>query len=386
MYCSTTTSFSRQHTHHHYSTSQLFSTSPSTSPMTPPPFPAQMHLLSSNGQPSFVSTTSIPTPPPPTPPPPPPITRQRYSSLCQNPKQRVPYNHSANHATVLPTTITEPTSLTIANYSPEWRQDIKEEYDALMKNETWSLVPRASNTDVVDGSGYTGIDFHETFSPVVKSTTIRVVLSLAVTNNWPLCQLDVHNAFLYRNIKERVYMKQPLALLIRNDQIMGTIDNVISQLGSAFALKDLRPLNYSLGIEIVPRVSGILLSQKKYILELLQSFGLSNCNLVSSLMVTSISLSLDDSTAFSNLVICRQVVGSLQYVTLSRPDIAFAVNKVCQYMHASTKNHWSKVKWILRYPHGMLICHSSGSTLQAFTDMIWKGNPDTSLEAVSDAD
>nr|GEU53478.1 hypothetical protein [Tanacetum cinerariifolium] len=191
---------------------------------------------------------------------------------------------------------------------------MKEEYDALMKNGTWSLVPRASNTDVVDGSRYTGIDFHETFSLVV-SATIRVVLSLAVTNNWPLHQLDVHNAFLYGNIKERVYMKQPLALLIRNDQ------NI-----------------------------------------------------------------LDNSTAFSNLVIYRQVVGSLQYVTLSRPDIAFAVNEVCQYMHAPTKNHWSTVKWILRYPRGMLICHSSGTTLQASTDVIWKGNHNTSLEAVSDAD
>ncbi|GKE46080.1 retrovirus-related pol polyprotein from transposon TNT 1-94 [Tanacetum coccineum] len=117
-------------------------------------------------------------------------------------------------------------------------------------------------------------------------------------------------------------------------------------------------------------MSGILLSQKKYILELLQSAGLSNCNPVSSPMVTSSSLSLDDSTAFSNPVKYRQVVGSLQYVTLSRPDIAFAVNKVCQYMHALTENHWSAVKRILRYLH----------------DMVEHGNPDTSLEAFLDAD
>ncbi|GJW08305.1 putative RNA-directed DNA polymerase [Tanacetum coccineum] len=439
---------------------------------------------SSNGQPSPVSTTSIPTPPPPTPPPPPPpITRQRPANLRQNPKQRVPYNPSANHATVLPTTITEPTSFTVANNSPEWRQAMKEEYDALMKNGTWSLVPRASTTNVVDGKWVyrlkrdkngaiirykarfvakgcrqqPGIDFHETFSPVVKSTTIRAVLSLAVTNDWPLRQLDIQNAFLHGNLKEQVYMKQPpgfidpqrpnhvcllhkslyglkqaprawferlskalfdlgfkgsktdpslfiysrgdtlLYILVYVDDIIvtgnnkGTIDNIICQLGSAFALKDLGPLNYFLGIEIVPHVSGILLSQKKYILELLQSAGLSNCNPVSSPMVTSSSLSLDDSTAFSNPVKYRQVVGSLQYVTLSRPDIAFAVNKVCQYMHAPTENHWSAVKRILRYlhgtvEHGMLIRRSSGSTLQAFTDVLWKGNPDTSLEAFSDAD
>ncbi|GJX37049.1 retrovirus-related pol polyprotein from transposon TNT 1-94, partial [Tanacetum coccineum] len=165
---------------------------------------------SSYGQPSLVSTTSIPTPPPPTPPPPPPpITRQRPTNLRQNPKQRVPYNPSANHATVLPTTITEPTSFTVANNSPEWRQAMKEEYDALMKNGRWSLVPRASTTNVVDGKWVyrlkrekngviirykarfiakgcrqqPGTDFHETFSPVVKLTTIQAVLSLAVTND-----------------------------------------------------------------------------------------------------------------------------------------------------------------------------------------------------------
>ncbi|GKA55384.1 uncharacterized mitochondrial protein-like protein isoform X2 [Tanacetum coccineum] len=188
------------------------------------------------GQPFPVLTTSIPTPPPPTPPPlTPPITRQRPANLHQNPKQRVPYNPSVNHATVLPITITEPTSFTVANNSPEWRQAMKEEYDALIKNGTWSLVPRASTTNAVDGKWVyrlkrdkngaivrykarfvakgcrqqPGIDFHETFSSVVKSTTIQAVLSLAVTNDWPLCQLDIQNAFLHGNLKEHVYMKQP---------------------------------------------------------------------------------------------------------------------------------------------------------------------------------
>nr|GFC39461.1 uncharacterized mitochondrial protein AtMg00810-like isoform X2 [Tanacetum cinerariifolium] len=163
-----------------------------SSPVVPT---SQTSPESSNGQPSPVSSTSIPTPPPP---PPPPITRQRPSNVRQHPKQRVPYNPSANHATVLPTTITEPTSFTVANNSPELKRDTNGDiacYKARFVAKRFRQQP--------------GIDFHETFSPVVKSTTIRAVLSLAVTNNWPLRQLDVHNAFLHGNLKEQVYMKQP---------------------------------------------------------------------------------------------------------------------------------------------------------------------------------
>nr|GEV39508.1 aluminum-activated malate transporter 13-like [Tanacetum cinerariifolium] len=246
---------------------------------------------SSNAQPSPVSTTSIPTPPPP------PITWQRPANLRQNPKQRVPYNPSANHAIVLPTFITEPTSFTVANNSPKWRQAMKEEYVALIKNKT---LPRASNTNVVDG---------------------KWVYRLRQDKNGTITRYKAR--FVAKGFRQ-----QP-----GNNK--GTIDNIICQLGSAFALKDLGPLNYFLGIEIVPHVSDILLSQKKYILELLQSAGLVNCNPVSSPMVTSSSLSLDDNIAFSNLVKYLQVVGSLQYVTLSRPDTAFAVNKlnmVCSYV------------------------------------------------------
>ncbi|GKA36944.1 retrovirus-related pol polyprotein from transposon TNT 1-94, partial [Tanacetum coccineum] len=248
----------------------------------------------------------------------------------------------------------------------------KEEYDALIKNGMWSLVPRASNANVVDckwvyrlkrdkngaiirykarfiAKGFwqqPGIDFHETFSPIVKSTTIRAVLSLAVTNNWPLRQLDLLNGIS----SWELLWNRPSAC---NNK--GTIDNIICQLGSAFALKDLGPLNYFLGIEIVPHVSGILLSQKKYILELLQSAGLSNCNPVSSPMVTSSSLSLDDSTAFSNPVKYRQVVGDIQNAFLH----GNLKEQILHYLHGTVE-------------HGMLIRRSFGSTLQAFTDVLWK--------------
>lgn len=54
-----------------------------------------------------------------------------------------------------------------------------------------------------------GVDYHETFNLVIKSTTIRVVLSLAVTNKWSIRQLDVQNAFLHGDLKETFYIRQP---------------------------------------------------------------------------------------------------------------------------------------------------------------------------------
>ena len=112
---------------------------------------------------------------------------------------------------------------------------MNDELRALHLNHTWDLVPRPAHKNIVgskwvfrikylaDGTvdqfkdrlvakGFTqqlGIDFNDTFSPVVKAATVRVFLSLAVSNKWPLRQLDVKNAFLNGHLEEEVYMEQP---------------------------------------------------------------------------------------------------------------------------------------------------------------------------------
>ncbi|GKE37634.1 ribonuclease H-like domain-containing protein, partial [Tanacetum coccineum] len=119
---------------------------------------------------------------------------------------------------------------------PNWQNDVYDEYNALIKNKTWTLVPRPPDTNIVrcmwlfrhkylaDGSlsrynaclvanGSTqleGIDVDETFSPDVKPGTIRTVIILATSRHWTIHQLDVKNAFLHGDLSETVYMHQPL--------------------------------------------------------------------------------------------------------------------------------------------------------------------------------
>ncbi|XP_035842850.1 uncharacterized mitochondrial protein AtMg00810-like [Helianthus annuus] len=164
------------------------------------------------------------------------------------------------------------------------------------------------------------------------------------------------------------------------------IDSVIHHLSRVFPVQDMGRLSYFLGIEVASKGTDIVLSQQKYISELLQKAGLSDAKPVSSPIATTANLALGDSPPFDNPAKYRQLVGGLQYATLSRPDIAYAVNKVCQFMHSPTENHWSAVKRILRYlkgsiSHGLLIQQHSESALHAYAD-----STHPNLSAFSDAD
>jgi hypothetical protein len=129
----------------------------------------------------------------------------------------------------------EPTSDTTASKHPQWCTTMTEEFQALQKQRTWSLVAPPPFKNIVgckwvyklkynsDGifarykarfvaKGFHqqyGMDFDETFSLVVKAPTVRLILSLAVSLNWSLRQLDVKNVFLHGTLKEEVYMTQP---------------------------------------------------------------------------------------------------------------------------------------------------------------------------------
>lgn len=115
-------------------------------------------------------------------------------------------------------------------------------------------------------------------------------------------------------------------------------------------------LHFFLSIEVKKKNDGILLNQAKYALDLLKKVGMIDCKAAPTPMSLSEKimaysgepLGSDDSYRY------RSIVGGLQYLTLTRPDLAFAVNKVCQYLHAPTSEHWLAVKRILRYIKGIV--------------------------------
>jgi histone deacetylase 1/2 len=366
----------------------------------------------------------------------------------------------------------EPESVEEALSRPKWKEAMNAEFKALTANQTWTLVPLKGQENIIeskwvfktkykaDGSierrkarlvakGFqqtAGLDYDETFSPVIKSSTVRIVLTIAVHLNWEVRQLDINNAFLNGNLKETVFMHQPEGyidsakpyhickltkaiyglkqaprawydslrhtllgwgfqntksdsslfvlkgtghitfVLIYVDDIIVTgsnnnfLETFITQLNTAFSLKDLGHLHYFLGIEVHRDAGGMYLKQTKYIRDLLKKFNMEKSSTCPTPMVTGKQF-VAEGEPMANPTLYRQAIGALQYLTNTRPDIAFSVNKLSQYMSLPTTDHWQGIKRILRYLHGTtnLCLHIKPSTdldITGFSDADWATSVD----------
>ena len=215
--------------------------------------------------------------------------------------------------------------------------------------------------------GYTqceGLDYHETFSPIAKMTTVKCFLALAAAKNWFLYQLDVNNAFFHGDLDEEVYMSMPpsfgtkgetkvcrltkslyglkqasrqwfskfsAALLVYVDDVAiasndpQAVSSFITLLNDRFKLKDLGPLKYFLGLEIAKSADGISVCQRKYALEILKDSCLLAFKPAKFPMEQNLKLSKDEGVLFSNATSYKRLVGRLIYLTITRPDLAFSV-------------------------------------------------------------
>jgi hypothetical protein len=403
------------------------------------------------------------------------ITRSQHNirkpTLLPNGTPKYPLPQAFTVSTSSPNI--EPTCYSSASKHAVWRDAMAEEFNALLKNGTWILVPSTPSMNIVsskwvyrikrkaDGSvdrykarlvakGFhqqEGVDFWETYSSVIKPITIRTVLSLAVSSGWVIKQIDVSNAFLHGLLSEIVYMAQPpgfvhpqfpnsvcllkkalyglkqaprawfsrlstrllelgfiaskadtslfvyisagirLFALVYVDDIIFTrssaaaVDDLICSLSLDFPIKDLGSLNFFLGTEVQRSSSGLHLCQQRYITDLLTRTNMQLAKPVSSPMSAASTLSQFDGISLSDPTLYRSTVGALHYLSITRPDIAFAVNKVSQFSHAPRETYWAAVKRILRYlkhtiSYGLLIQPSPSSQLVAFSDADWAGCPD----------
>nr|GEZ05101.1 ribonuclease H-like domain-containing protein [Tanacetum cinerariifolium] len=220
-----------------------------------------------------------------------------------------------------------------------------------------------------------GIDVDETFSPVIKPATIHTVLSLAISRHWPVHQLDVKNAFLNGYLSETVYMQQPPA------SSTAFLQRIITSLHAEFSMTDLGPINYFLGVSVTRDTFGMFLSQQKYASEVLERAGMLTCNPCRTPVDTDSKFSADGDPVFDP-TLYRSLAGGLQYLTFTRPDISYAVQQVCLFMHDPREPHFSALKRILRYVRGTLsyglqLYSSTTSTLVAYSDADWAGCPTT---------
>jgi len=336
-----------------------------------------------------------------------------------------------------------PRSAKKALSEPRWKAAMTDEFNALVRNKTWILVPRNSDDRVIntkwvfkvkhaeDGSvqrlkarwvangmrQIEGCDYDQTFSPVVKANSIRIVFTIAISRNWVMKQIDVSNAFLHGNIDERILVTQPVGFedatfpnhvcLLKKalyglkqsprmwyrrlrefliqikffesysdpslfickdgkdvmflfsyvDDIVLTgssatmVDSVIQKMAGEFAIRELGNVNFFLGIHVCRTPGGLHLSQQKYLRNLLESCGMIHSKPASTPMLQGGTFP-DEEGQSPDQRDYRRIIGSLQYLTLTRPDIQYSVNKLSQFLTSPSSGHWVAMKRLLRYLAG----------------------------------
>ncbi|KAJ1530149.1 hypothetical protein ONE63_005080 [Megalurothrips usitatus] len=250
--------------------------------------------------------------------------------------------------------------------SPQWERAMSEELAALRENETWDIVARPVGSNVVqckwvfkikcgsDGSaqrykarlvarGFSqrqGIDYNETFAPVARHTTLRLLFATAADN--------------------------PREILTLKEKLQ-----------ESFKIRDLGPIQDCLGVKVCQSDAGtILLNQEGYIDKLLLRYGLSDCKPACT--------PLQENQHLMPTEVCpnypyQELIGGLMYLSiLTRPDITYAVSYLSQFHHGYSEAHWTAAKRVLRYLKGTknfsLIFRKGQPEPVGFADADWGGD------------
>nr|XP_020174958.1 uncharacterized mitochondrial protein AtMg00810-like [Aegilops tauschii subsp. strangulata] len=153
----------------------------------------------------------------------------------------------------------------------------------------------------------------------------------------------------------------------------GLLDKIMASLRAEFAMTDMGSLHYFLGITVTCDSSGMHLSQAKYAAEILDRAGMTACKSATTPVDTSPKLAATAGPSVADPTEYRSLAGALQYLTFTRPDIAYAVQQVCLHMHDPHEQHLAAIKRILRYvkgtlSHGLQLYSTSSDSMIAYTD------------------
>ncbi|GJZ84725.1 putative ribonuclease H-like domain-containing protein [Tanacetum coccineum] len=237
-----------------------------------------------------------------------------------------------------------------------------------------------------------GIDYDEVFAPVARIEAIRIFLAFASFMGFIVYQMDVKSAFLYGSIDEEVYVTQPLGFvdpkfpnkvykvvkalyglhqaprawyatlstfLLKNGYRRGAIDKTlfikkdkISKSCFKFQMSSIGELTFFLGLQVKQQDKGIFISQDKYVAEILKKFDFMSVKHASTPIETHKPLVKDEEGADVDVHLYRSMIGSLMYLTASRPDIMFAVCACSRFQVTPKTSHLQAIKRIFRYLKG----------------------------------
>lgn len=350
------------------------------------------------------------------------------------------------------------------NAGVHWKRAMDEEMASLIENDTWSLVELPKGSRCVktkwvyktkkdsDGhitrhkarlvaKGYTqrfGVDYDETYAPVVRYTSVRLLMAIAVKRKLKIHQMDAVTAFLQGDVSHDIYMEQPKGYADTSNRVCKLkkaiyglkqagrmwnvkLDRILKEIGliplvmdpcvymtpdkklmiaiyvddflifyeddamlrrlmkilsEKFKMKDMGPVKGCIGIRIKLNDDGsIELDQHTYIGEVLKRFGMLDCKMIGNPCDINAKLTCNTDDEIISNVPYQEAVGSLLFIAqATRPDISFAVNNVSRFNKSHTQAHWAAVKRIMRY-------------LKKTMDYkLTYGNSEGIMEAFTDAD
>ncbi|GJX43581.1 retrovirus-related pol polyprotein from transposon TNT 1-94 [Tanacetum coccineum] len=186
-----------------------------------------------------------------------------------------------------------------------------------------------------------GIDFEESFTPVARIEAISIFIENAANKNITIFQMDVKIAFLNDELKEEVYVSQPKGFVDHD-----YLSHFPNQMTIKFKMSMMGQMSFFLGLQISQSPIGIFLNQSKYASEIIKKYGLLTSDSIDTPMVEMNKLNEDLQGTPVDAILYHGMIGSIMYLTSSRPDLIYAVCLCAWYQAKPIEKHLNAVKWI----------------------------------------